>query len=98
MFKNVSPASDKIKQSMVQNSEIITFHTRAMHLLHGVGSSAQMPVSFHFVYINCNTKSSVQPLGMEIAIYKSISKSFFGRNKERREMLWQSIKTAETKV
>jgi hypothetical protein len=28
---------------------LITFHTRAMHLLHGVGASAKMPAFGHFV-------------------------------------------------
>ena len=31
--------------------ESVTFHTRAMHLLHGVGASAKMPVFWHFVCI-----------------------------------------------
>ena len=30
---------------------LVTFHTRTMHLLHGVGSSAKMPVFGHFVCI-----------------------------------------------
>ena len=29
----------------------VTFHTRTMHLLHGVGASAKMPVFGHFVCI-----------------------------------------------
>jgi hypothetical protein len=31
--------------------KIVTFHTRAMHLLHGVGFSAKMPAFGHFVRI-----------------------------------------------
>ena len=29
----------------------IAFYTRTMHLLHGVGASAKMPVFWHFVCI-----------------------------------------------
>jgi hypothetical protein len=31
----------------------VTFHTRTMHLLHGVGASAKMPALWQFVCINC---------------------------------------------
>lgn len=32
---------------------MVTFHTRTMRLLHGVGASAKMPALWHFACIIC---------------------------------------------
>ena len=37
----------------IRKEENVTFHTRTMHLLHGVGASAKMPALWYFVCIKC---------------------------------------------
>ncbi len=44
----------------------VIFHTRTMHLLHGVGASAKIPVLWHFAYINCCNSHQIIINGHEI--------------------------------
>ncbi len=50
-WQSVSEIVATYIENFIQKAGKRYFHTRTMHLLHGVGSSAKMPVFGHFVCI-----------------------------------------------